>query len=96
MAAKRKFSKTKIALCAALILGTAVSASAATRHRAIPRHRPEIYAVPRHRPAIYPHRPAATYNVAPGYNNPPTQSDPNAPAATGGGSLGYNQMLLID
>jgi hypothetical protein len=22
--------------------------------------------------------------------------DPNAPAQTGGGSLGYNQMLLID
>jgi hypothetical protein len=25
----------------------------------------------------------------------PTSSDRNAPAATGGGSLGYNEMLLI-
>ena len=68
----------KIALAAAMVLGAAVSASAATRHRVVPHHRPAIY------------------NVVPGYSNPSTRSDPNAPAQTGGGSLGYNQMLLID
>jgi hypothetical protein len=26
----------------------------------------------------------------------PTASNPNAPVATGGGSLGYNEMLLIN
>ena len=77
MFAKTNFTKTKIALSAAIILSTAVSASAATKHRVAPRHR------------------TAIYNVVPGYN-PPTQSDTNAPALTGGGSLGYNQMLLID
>lgn len=88
MLARRKFNKTKIALAAAITLSTAVSASAATKHRAVPRHRPAVYAVRRHRPAVY--------NAVPSYNNPATQSDPNAPAMTGGGSLGYNQMLLID
>jgi hypothetical protein len=37
----------------------------------------------------------AIYDMVPGYN-PQTHSDSNDPAATGGGSLGYNQMLLID
>lgn len=35
------------------------------------------------------------YNMVPGYN-PLSQSDSNDPARTGGGSIGYNQMLLID
>jgi hypothetical protein len=95
MLAGRKFSKTKIALATAIIVSTAASASAATKHRAIPRHRPGVYALPRHRPAIYPPRPAIP-NVVAGYNNTPTPADPNAPSMTGGGSLGYNQMLLID
>jgi hypothetical protein len=38
---------------------------------------------------------SAIYNVAPGYR-PQTQADSNDPRLTGGGSLGYNQMLLID
>jgi hypothetical protein len=38
---------------------------------------------------------SAIYNVDPGYR-PQTQSDSNDPRLTGGGSLGYNQMLLID
>ena len=37
----------------------------------------------------------AIYNMVPGYN-PLSQSDSNDPASTGGGSIGYNQMLLID
>jgi hypothetical protein len=71
-------AKIKVALAAAIIVSTAVSASAATKHPVVPRHR------------------TAIYNVAPGYTNPSTRSDPNAPSQTGGGSLGYNQMLLID
>jgi hypothetical protein len=82
MFARTKFSrnnstKTKIALAAAMVLSTAVSASAATKHRVV-------------------HHRAAIYNVVPGYSNPSMRADPNAPAQTGGGSLGYNQMLLID
>ena len=98
MFAIRKLDKTKVALTAAMVLSTAVSASAATKHRDAPRHRPAIYAVRRRRPAVYAVRrhPPAVYNVAPGYNYAPAQSDPNSPAMTGGGSLGYNQMLLID
>jgi hypothetical protein len=71
------FSKTEIALSAAMILTAAFSASAATAHR--PAHV--------HRPAIY--------NMVPGYNSQ-TYFNSNDPRSTGGGSLGYNQMLLID
>jgi hypothetical protein len=46
-----------------------------------------------HRPA-HVHR-SAIYNMAPGYNSQ-TYSNTNDPRSTGGGSLGYNQMLLID
>ena len=70
------FSKTKIALSAAIVLSTAFSASAATTHHATHVKR------------------SAIYNMVPGYN-PQTQLDPNDPRLTGGGSLGYNQMLLI-
>jgi hypothetical protein len=88
MFARRKFNKTRVALAAAMILSTAVSASAATGNRPIRRHRPAVHAVRRRRPAAY--------NVLPGYNYAPPKADPNSPAMTGGGSLGYNQMLLID
>jgi len=86
MFAKTKLSRnnsttTKIALAVAMVLSTGIAASAATKHRAV-------------RPA--PHHRAAIYNVVPGYSNPSMRLDPNAPAQTGGGSLGYNQMLLID
>jgi hypothetical protein len=37
---------------------------------------------------------APIYNSAPGYL-PQTESSSNDPRVTGGGSLGYNQMLLI-
>jgi hypothetical protein len=37
----------------------------------------------------------AIYNMVPGYY-PQTNSNSNNPALTGGGTLGYNQMLLID
>jgi hypothetical protein len=37
---------------------------------------------------------SAIYNSAPGYL-PQTESSSNDPRLTGGGSLGYNQMLLI-
>ena len=50
-------------------------------------------AAPGHRPA-HVHRPAI-YNMVPGYNSQ-TYSNSNDPRSTGGGSLGYNQMLLID
>jgi hypothetical protein len=39
----------------------------------------------------YVHRPA-THNVVPGYN-PQTNLDPDDPALTGGGSLGYNRNI---
>jgi hypothetical protein len=35
----------------------------------------------------------AIYNMVPGYNSQ-TYPDSNDPRSTGGGSLGYNQMLL--
>ena len=69
------FSKTKIALSAAIVLSTAVSASAATAHRPAHVHR------------------SAIYNMVPGYNSQ-TYSNSNDPRSTGGGSLGYNQLLL--
>jgi hypothetical protein len=37
---------------------------------------------------------SAIYNSEPGYR-PQTESSSNDPGRTGGGSLGYNQMLLI-
>jgi hypothetical protein len=43
---------------------------------------------------IHAHR-TAIYNMVTGYS-PQTHLDPNDPVLTGGGSLGYNQMLLID
>jgi hypothetical protein len=69
------FSKTKIALSAAIVLSTAFSASAVTAHRHAHVRRPAIY------------------NMVPGYNSQ-TYPDSNDPRSTGGGSLGYNQMLL--
>jgi len=49
-----------------------------------------------HKPHHVSHvRRSAIHNVDPGYR-PQTQSDSNDPRLTGGGSLGYNQMLLID
>jgi hypothetical protein len=69
------FSKTEIALSAAIILTTAFSASAATAHRHAFVHRPAIY------------------NMVHGYNLQ-TYPDSNDPRSAGGGSLGYNQMLL--
>jgi hypothetical protein len=71
------FSKTKIALSAAIVLSTVFSASAATTHRPVHVHRPAIY------------------NMMPGYNSQ-TYSNSNDPRSTGGGSLGYNQMILIE
>jgi hypothetical protein len=73
------FRKTEIALSAAIILTTALSASAATATAAA-RRRAHV-----RRPAIY--------NMVPGYNSQ-TYPDSNDPRSTGGGSLGYNQMLL--
>jgi hypothetical protein len=69
------FSKTKIALSAAIVLSTAVSASAATTHRPAHVHR------------------SAIYNMVHGYSSQ-TYPDSNDPRSTGGGSLGYNQLLL--
>jgi hypothetical protein len=46
-----------------------------------------------HRPA-HAHR-SAIYNMVRGYNSQ-TYFNSNDPRSTGGGSLGYNQMLLID
>jgi hypothetical protein len=46
-----------------------------------------------HRPA-HVHR-SAIYNMVPSYNSQ-VHSNSNDPRSTGGGSLGYNQMLLID
>jgi hypothetical protein len=46
-------------------------------------------------PLVHSARPRgrAPYDMAP---QNPWARDPNSAAATGGGSLGYNQMLLID
>jgi hypothetical protein len=71
------FSKTEIALSAAIILTAAFSASAATTHHHVHVHR------------------SAIYNMVRGYNSQ-TYFNSNDPRSTGGGSLGYNQMLLID
>jgi len=38
---------------------------------------------------------SAIYNMVPGYNSQ-TYFNLNDPRSTGGGSLGYNQMLLIE
>jgi hypothetical protein len=38
----------------------------------------------------------AIYNMVPGYNTQTQWDYSNSPAATGGGSLGYNQNLLND
>jgi len=67
----------KIVFCAAIILGTAFSASA----------KPKSSTTHPLRPAIY--------NLNTGHNLQ-TQPDSNDPGITGGGNLGYNQMLLID
>jgi hypothetical protein len=40
-------------------------------------------------------RRTAIYNAVPGYGSQ-IRSDSNDPALTGGGSIGYNRMLLID
>jgi hypothetical protein len=47
------------------------------------------------KPRVSHTRRTAIYNMIPG-RSPQTHSDSNDPAATGAGSLGYNQMLLID
>jgi len=68
------FSKTEIALSAAIVLGAAAMASAATKSNKIAVHRsgpPAQSTVPR----------------------TPRFSNPDSPAATGGGSLGYNQNI---
>jgi hypothetical protein len=65
---------TKFALSAAIVLGTAAMASAATKKQKISVHRsgPRAQAVvPRTAPPV----------------------NPYTPAATGGGTPGYNQML---
>ena len=64
----------KIALSAAIVLGAAAMASAATKSNKIAVHRsgpPAQPTVPR----------------------TPRFSNPDSPAATGGGSLGYNQNI---
>jgi hypothetical protein len=64
----------KIALSAAIVLGAAAMASAATKSNKIAVHRsgpPAQSTVPR----------------------TPRFSNPDSPAATGGGSLGYNQNI---
>ena len=67
----------KIVFCAAIILGTAFSASAKPKSS-----------------TTHPLRPAM-YKLITGHNlrTPP---DSNNPEITGGGNLGYNQLLLID
>lgn len=69
------YTKTKIVLSAAIVLGVAFAASAATKPR-----------------IGHGHRTATTHNVVPGYNRQP-QLDPDDPALTGGGSLGYNRNI---
>ena len=64
---------TKFALCAAIVLSTAATASAATKKKTTA-HRSGLRlqtSVPRPAPPV----------------------DPYTPAATGGGTLGYNHML---
>ena len=63
---------TRFALFVAIVLGTAATASAATKKQKVPRSGPQAQAIaPR---------------AAPAFN-------PYSPAATGGGTPGYNQML---
>jgi hypothetical protein len=64
---------TRLALCAAIVVSTAATASAATKKKTTA-HRSGL------RVQTFAPRPA-----------PPV--DPYAPAATGGGTPGYNQML---
>ena len=64
----------KFALCAAIVVGTAAAASAATKRQKTTAHRSGVSvqaSVPRPAPLI----------------------NPYSPAATGGGTPGYNQML---
>lgn len=65
---------TKFALSAAIVLSTAVTASAVTKKQKIPVHRSG------------PRAQAIVPRAAPLFNS-------YSPAATGGGSPGYNQML---
>jgi hypothetical protein len=65
---------TKFALCAAIVVGTAATASAATKKQKTTAHRSGVHvqsSVPRPAPLV----------------------NPYGPAATGGGTPGYNQML---
>ena len=64
----------KFALCAAIVLGTAATASAATKRQKTTAHRSGV--------------PVQTSAPRPA---PPV--DPYSPAATGGGTPGYNHML---
>ena len=65
---------TKFALCAAIVLSTAATASAATKKQKMTAHRSGL------RVQTSAPRPAPLVN-------------PYSPAATGGGTPGYNQML---
>jgi hypothetical protein len=65
---------TKFALCAAIVLGTAATASAATKRQKTTAYRSGL------RVQMSAPRPAPPVN-------------PYSPAATGGGTPGYNQML---
>ena len=70
----KMLTAAKFALCAAIVLGTAATASAATKRQKTTAHRGGVRvqtSVPRPAPLV----------------------NPFSPAATGGGTPGYNQML---
>jgi hypothetical protein len=70
--------RTIIALSAAIVLSTAATASAATKKQKAPRSGPQAHAIaPRAAPPFNPYSPV----------------NPCSPAAAGGGTPGYNQML---
>jgi hypothetical protein len=64
---------TKLALCTAIVLSTAATASAATKKKTTP------------------HRSGLRVQTSAPRPAPPV--DPYTPAATGGGTPGYNHML---
>ncbi len=71
-----RFMPIQFAIATAIVLGTVVTAPAATKPR-----------------ASRAHTPSSGDTVAPGA--PPTRRDSDNPVQTGGGSLGYNQMLRV-
>jgi hypothetical protein len=83
--------KTKLALLAAIVAAGLSSPALARVGYGVNSGENGIHSQPQFRVAR-PHG-RALYNVAP---SNPSARDPNSTAATGGGSLGYNQMLLID